>query len=259
MIGVVKRNNVSLKIGIIGGGNVATHFFKSLGEIVVKQIFVRKKEENLHLPLSLLSESKDLRILDLAIIIIAVSDDQIINVMAKYHFDPDQTILHTSGSVEMDVIHQKHLKCGVLYPLMTLSKEDIIDYQQMPLLIEGSEESDLLLINQLAESISHHVTYFDSQDRKIIHLTAVIANNFTTSLLLDVEEILKKNQLDKFLLVPLMKQTIRKVFDLGGIKSITGPAIRKDQKIIDVHLDLLSNYPEILDLYQFFTHRIQKI
>ena len=81
---------MSLRIAIIGGGNVATHFFKSLGERSVHKIFVRKKEENSHLPLTLLSESKDLRTLDLAIIIIAVSDDQIINVMTNYHFDPDQ-------------------------------------------------------------------------------------------------------------------------------------------------------------------------
>ena len=91
---------MSLRIAIIGGGNVATHFFKSLGERSVQKIFVRKKEENSHLPLALLSESKDLRTLDLAIIIIAVSDDQIINVMTNYHFDPDQIILHTAGSVD---------------------------------------------------------------------------------------------------------------------------------------------------------------
>lgn len=248
---------MSLRIAIIGGGNVATHFFKSLGERSVRKIFVRKKEENSHLPLSLLSESKDLRTLDLAIIIIAVSDDQIINVMTNYHFDPDQIILHTAGSVDMDVIHQKHAKCGVLYPLMTLSKEDIIDYEQMPLLIEGSEES-VLLITQLAESISQRVAYFDSQNRKNIHLVAVIANNFTTSLLWDVEKILKKHQLDKHLLVPLMEQTIHKAFNLGGAKSMTGPAVRKDQNIIDVQLGLLNQDPEILDLYQFFTHRIQK-
>ena len=65
---------------------MATHFFKSLGEISVQQIFVRKKAENSHLPLALLSESKDLRTLDLDIIIIAVSDDQISNVMTTYHW-----------------------------------------------------------------------------------------------------------------------------------------------------------------------------
>ena len=37
---------MSLRVAIIGGGNVATHFFKSLGEPTVKQIFVRKKEKN---------------------------------------------------------------------------------------------------------------------------------------------------------------------------------------------------------------------
>ena len=249
---------MSLRIAIIGGGNVATHFFKSLGEISVQQIFVRKKAENSHLPLALLSESKDLRTLDLAIIIIAVSDDQISNVMTTYHFHSDQIILHTAGSVDMDVIHQKHEKCGVLYPLMAMSKEDIIDYQQMPLLIEGSDERILLLITQLAERISHRVAYFNSQHRKIIHLAAVIANNFTTSLLFDVEKILKKHQLDKHLLVPLMEQTIHKVFNLGGEKSMTGPAVRKDQMTIDLQLALLNQHPEMLDLYQFFTHRIQK-
>ena len=249
---------MSLRIAIIGGGNVATHFFKSLGEPIVKKIFVRKKKENEHLPLALLSESKDLRTLDLSIIIIAVLDDQIINVLTNYHFHPNHIILHTAGSVDIDVINQRHSKSGVIYPLITMSKEDIIDYKQMPLLIEGNSESDLLLITRLAESISQRVTYFDSQERKIVHLAAVIANNFTTSLLLDVERILKKNNLDKHLLLPLMKQTLHKAFSIGGIKSMTGPAVRNDQRVIDAQLDLLSHYPETLDLYQFFTHRIKK-
>ena len=141
---------------------------------------------------------------------------------------------------------------------MTLFKDDIIDYKQMPLLIEGSSESDLSLIIQLAESISTRVVYFDSHERKIVHLAAVIANNFTTSLLLDVERILKKNHLDKHLLLPLMKQTLHKAFSLGGIKSMTGPAVRNDQRVIDAQLDLLSHYPETLELYQFFTNRIKK-
>jgi predicted short-subunit dehydrogenase-like oxidoreductase (DUF2520 family) len=249
---------VSLRIAIIGGGNVATHFFRSLGEPTVKKIFVRKKEENKHLPQALLSESKDLRALHLSIIIIAVLDDQIINVLTNYHFHPDQIILHTAGSVDIDVIHQMHPKSGVIYPLMTMFKEDIIDYEQMPLLIEGSSESDLLLITRLAESISNRVAYFDSEERKIVHLAAVIANNFTTSLLLDAVKILKKNHLDKHLLLPLMKQTIQKAFSLGGIKSMTGPAVRNDQRVIEAQLSLLSHYPETLDLYQFFTHRIKK-
>ncbi len=249
---------MSLRIAIIGGGNVATHFFKSLGEPIVKKIFVRKREENGHLPLALLSESKDLRTLDLSIIIIAVLDDQIINVLTTYNFHSDQIVLHTAGSVDIDIIYQRHSKSGVIYPLMTMSKKDIIDYKQMPLLIEGSSESDLSLIIQLAESISTRVAYFDSHERKIVHLAAVIANNFTTSLLLDVERILKKNHLDKHLLLPLMKQTLHKVFSLGGIKSMTGPAVRNDQKVIDAQLSLLSHYPETLDLYQFFTHRIKK-
>ena len=249
---------MSLRIAIIGGGNVATHFFKSLGEPTVKKIFVRKKEENKHLPQALLSESKDLRALHLSIIIIAVLDDQITNVLTNYHFHPDQIILHTAGSVDIDVIHQMHPKSGVIYPVMTMFKEDIIDYKQMPLLIEGGSESDLLLITRLAESISNRVAYFDSEERKIVHLAAVIANNFTTSLLLDAVKILKKNHLDKHLLLPLMKQTIQKAFSLGGIKSMTGPAVRNDQRVIEAQLSLLSHYPETLDLYQFFTHRIKK-
>ena len=48
---------------------------------------------------------------------------------------------------------------------MTMFKDDIIDYKQMPLLIEGSSESALLSITRL-ESISDHVAYFNSQERK---------------------------------------------------------------------------------------------
>ena len=55
-----------------------------------------------------------------------------------------------------------------------------------------------------------------------------------------------------------MKQTLHKAFSIGGIRSMTGPAVRNDQRVIDVQLDLLSHYPETLELYQFFTHRIKK-
>ena len=82
---------MSLRIALIGGGNVATHFFKSLGERGVQKIFVRKKEENSHLPLALLSESKDLRTLDLAIIIIAACNhryDVILDFTPLHDFFP---------------------------------------------------------------------------------------------------------------------------------------------------------------------------
>ena len=39
---------------------------------------------------------------------------------------------------------------------------------------------------------------------------------------------------------------------------MTGPELRKAPTIIGVQLGLLNQDPEILDLYQFFTHRIQK-
>ena len=55
------------------------------------------------------------------------------------------------------------------------------------------------------------------------------------------------------LFFPLLQETVSKAMDIGPEKSQTGPAVRKDQNIIEKHLELLSFSPELKQMYREIT------
>jgi predicted short-subunit dehydrogenase-like oxidoreductase (DUF2520 family) len=107
-------------------------------------------------------------------------------------------------------------------------------------------------------SLSKKVEPIDSAQRKVIHIAAVFACNFTNHLFSISEGILKKEKMNFALLEPLIKETLQKAFELGPPQAQTGPAIRGDNKIIQQHLDYLQNEPEIQELYRLISEDIMK-
>ena len=90
-----------------------------------------------------------------------------------------------------------------------------------------------------------------------IHLAAVIASNFTNHLLYESQQILEKEKIDFSWIRPLMEETIRKAFETGKPASVqTGPAKRKDQKVLDTHLQLLQSKPDMQEIYRLISSSI---
>lgn len=87
---------------------------------------------------------------DADLYIIAVSDRSIHSVSQELK-DVDGLVVHTAGSVAMDVLSSK--RRGVFYPLQTLSKKRQIPASKVPFYIEASQEKDLELLRLLAESM----------------------------------------------------------------------------------------------------------
>jgi predicted short-subunit dehydrogenase-like oxidoreductase (DUF2520 family) len=221
-----------MKINIIGNGNVGSVFSGILRKTANINVYVRgnsTKDEGLK-EIALLDVTADLTI-------ICVNDDAICQVA---DFLPQElNVIHTSGSVSLDVL-KKFKNYGVIYPLQTLSKERIIDLRKVPFLLEGSDQEFLnYLSNFCSKNISEIIHFVDSESRKRIHLAAVIANNFTTYLLSESANIVKKQGLSQELLRPLMEETVAKFFELNYSNAQTGPAKRNDSKTIKTHLDIL--------------------
>jgi predicted short-subunit dehydrogenase-like oxidoreductase (DUF2520 family) len=64
-------------------------------------------------------------------------------------------------------------------------------------------------------------------------------------------------EIDFKILLPLIKQTVRKIESSKPSEVQTGPAIREDYGSIEKHLVTLKNEaPEFLDLYQLMTNMI---
>lgn len=242
---------------IIGSGNVAQHLIKAFaksGKIDVTQAFSRQKETLSHLLdfSKITNNFNDLTEADLYII--AVSDDAIAGVSSKLPFE-NRLVVHTSGSVSIDALDKKN-RNGIFYPLQTFSKKADVDFSQIPLCLESSNETDFEFLTSVAKSISEKVYKINSEQRKALHLAAVFVNNFANHLYQIGNEICIENNVPFDVLKPLIQETANKIMTLSPNKAQTGPAIRNDQQTIARHLDFLLDENQ-KNIYQILTQSIQ--
>ncbi|QIO06305.1 Rossmann-like and DUF2520 domain-containing protein [Acinetobacter shaoyimingii] len=233
-----------MRISLVGAGRVATHLAKALHqdhEIV--DIYSRSIEYA-----EQLAQRVSARACDqfsqmqqhIDVLVIAVSDQAINTVIqgiAEY-FD-DVLIAHTSGSTHIHILEQYHTRCGVLYPLQTFSLERDIDWKTTPLLIEASQDADLSLLTNIANQLSQRVYHYDSAQRLSLHLSAVFACNFTNYCYDMAKQVVDARDVDFSLLYPLMIETAHKATQHAPQTVQTGPAVRKDQNIINMHEKML--------------------
>ena len=60
------------------------------------------------------------------------------------------------------------------------------------------------------------------------------------------------------MLLPLIDETARKVHNIHPLKAQTGPAIRYDENIINKHLSLLTDSPDLANIYESMSKSIHK-
>ena len=247
-----------MDLTIIGSGNVATHLYKvfTKQKITVSAIWSRNLTNAKEVANEIATDNLDFSNSSSSIFIIAVTDDAIEDIANSIIVPSNAIICHTSGSVKMDVFASKFENFGIFYPLQTFSKTRTVDFKEIPLLLEASDSKTLIELKVLAEMISQNVQECNSEQRSQIHLAAVYASNFTNKLLGISEEILTEKNLDFKLLEPLVKEQIKKAFELTPEKAQTGPAIRGDEKTIAKHLAMLGENSNNTELYKLISEMI---
>jgi len=245
-------------IAIIGSGNVAHHlcgaFIQANHTVVGVWSKTSTHSKKLADTYGIRSFETFDRIPESDFTIVSVSDNALKTVVQKLE-NRNGIIAHTSGTIGVEVFKQIALG-GVFYPLQTFSKSKEVDLLKVPFLIEGNNNKAENGLLNLAKSISNQVKIVNSADRKNIHLAAVIACNFTNHLLTLAEEVLAEKDQDIRLLKPLVEETIQKAFELGPLQAQTGPAQRRDQNVLDAHLQKLSDHQRLLDIYKNITDSI---
>jgi predicted short-subunit dehydrogenase-like oxidoreductase (DUF2520 family) len=189
--------------------------------------------------------------------IVSVKDDAIVE-MVKALAKHQKLIVHTSGSTNLDDLLPFTGKAGVLYPLQTFSKSKEVDFFTVPLCIEGADEGITADLKELAATISNHVYSVNSVNRKILHLAAVFACNFPNYLYTIAQQLLASHQMDFNMLKPLILETAQKVQLQSPASVQTGPAARNDQETMNAHLQMLSNQPQLQEIYTLLSQGIIK-
>jgi predicted short-subunit dehydrogenase-like oxidoreductase (DUF2520 family) len=190
------------------------------------------------------------------VVIIAVKDDAVKTVADQISCN-GIIVAHTSGSVPMSALENSSDKIGVFYPLQTMHREAEVNMKEVPFCIEGNSKWNEGVLLELARSLSENVQVLSSAQRKVTHIAAVFACNFTNHFYALSEEILEKNGMSLDILKPLIKKTAANILTDHPKVLQTGPAKRNDAKVMQEHLELLS--PELKKLYQDVSESIIKM
>lgn len=227
-------------VAVIGAGNVGTHLAENLTEngITILSISARSEDSAASLASQVNADIiTDLRkIPEADLVIVCVEDGQIASVLEQ--LPASLAVAYTSGSVDIHTLPTRE-NLGVFYPLQTFSKFRKTALFEVPFLIEAGNSVFAQQLFDLAWKLSRKVQFASSEERKHLHVGAVMVNNFTNHLAFLAETHLKQHQLDWELLKPLMKETFEKLGTASPFDAQTGPARRNDLETIREHLSML--------------------
>lgn len=255
----MKRKRNSMKLSILGAGNVATQLslaFKKAGHEIV-EIYNRSDEAGKELAKTVGANfTSDINHLQEAdVYLLAVKDDAI-EERALLLKAEGKIVAHTSGTKSKDALASSSAYYGIFYPLQTMTKVSKVDFKNVPLLVEGSDENTTKTLETLAKTISQNVHRVDEQQRQWIHVAAVFANNFTNHLYGISESLMLSHQLPFEILKPLIFSSIQNLNQFSPNQIQTGPAARKDVHVIEKHLALLADDTRLQQIYKILTDSI---
>lgn len=248
-------------ITMIGSGKVATALATALYSrgLQIDQVYSRNPSHATRLAQSCNARAvsiwQDLNIQQSDLYIISVNDDAIADIAAG--MNTEKIVVHTSGKTDLAALTTIGTRVGVFYPFQTFSIDRDVVFENVPFMLEASQAEVLESLGDLAKNLSNKIYHYDSHQRALYHLAAVISNNFVNHLYTLAFDILDKNNLPTMLLHPLMLETVEKAISLQPIHAQTGPAFRGDDRSIAKHLELLQNETLRQKLYRDLSDSIQ--
>jgi len=246
-----------IKVVLLGAGNVAIHLAKAFvkaGNINFVQRYRRNDKNDSFFDYSIPFTDKLHELIRADVYIIAINDDSLSAFSEKLPVLKG-LVVHTSGSISLKSLSDK-LRRGVFYPLQSFSKDQKLDFKNIPITIETEFKKDKELIEKLASSISNYVYSIDSKQREKLHLAAVFANNFSNFMFTIAKDLSDEYNFPFDILKPLILETANKIQVTDPRKAQTGPAIRNDKKVIDKHLSQLKG--EKKEIYKLISESIMK-
>lgn len=251
-----------MKIVIIGAGRIAWHLSKRLKSkgLPIAQIISRTSEnaealaDSMNIPWS---DSAEDIIPDADWVIIAVRDDAIESVAEAFSpYVQSALVTHTSGGTAGSVLAPYFGRCGVFYPLQSFSLEHMPVWSKIPFCVDAQSDEDVLFLKKIAKTIGNLVYRVNDEQRALLHVAAVFANNFANRCFAIAEKILDEKDLPFELLHPLMEETLTKALQDSPARMQTGPAMRGDVDTVRRHLELLDVNPEWREIYRELSENI---
>jgi hypothetical protein len=254
-----------MKVTLIGAGNLATQLGKSLKKagVIISQVYSRTEDSARTLAELLeaewLTDIKALRD-EADIYIFSVKDSVLCELISEVcKSRGDKLFLHTAGSMPMSCFEGKALRYGVFYPMQTFSKTKDVDFERIPVFIEGNSIETVDVIRSLANKLTQRVIRLSSADRKYLHLAAVWACNFTNYCYTVASDILGEHGIPFDVMLPLINETTEKIQKISPKEAQTGPAVREDRNVMSKQLELMNGKEDLQELYKMLSKGINPL
>lgn len=255
------KKNKSLKIGIVGSGNMAYYLGERLSQSSFPILAIHCRDTH---------QGKDLAKKTTAIFIterqefiktcdlffLCIPDDEIEAVAAWFQGWENKILIHHSGTKSLNILSPFSNQAGVLWPIYSINKKSLPKHRNVPFIISTYQTEVGILLTQIADELSNIHQIMDEQSKQYLHLMAVMTNNFMNHLATITQAFAREKQIDFEWVLPIIAQTGSNIQEQEMKNRQTGPARRGDPKTIAQHLELLKSNPEWKKIYEVMTDSI---
>lgn len=251
-----------MTFSIIGTGNIAWFFGNRLvtGRHHCTGVYSRNPAASKELAEALLSdrfdEISEVRDGDADICLLAVSDIAIGQIAANLSFKKTM-LIHTAGAVDLESIKTAAKDRAVLWPVYSILRSNPPAHRNIPCAWEASSPKAERYILSIGHAITDQLFEAKYEQRKWLHLAAVMSNNFITHLIAICEQVCTDNELPFSTLMPIIEQTFARIKHSSAQNVQTGPAIRHDTNTIQEQMALLNKHPHWQRVYEAISDSIQ--
>ncbi|MDR0371429.1 MAG: DUF2520 domain-containing protein [Prevotellaceae bacterium] len=183
--------------------------------------------------------------------------DRYIGIYAQRNRFPNAIHIHTAGSIPLDIFEGYANNYGVIYPLQTFTKGKNVRFDGVPFFIEANNQETEKTLQIITKTLSDNIYYATSAQRKKLHISAIFACNFVNHMYAIAANMVEGSQFDFDILRPLIKETAEKINYMHPLDAQTGPAVRYDKKVIDDHIESISN-ENVKEIYRLLSENIYK-
>ncbi|WP_276134219.1 Rossmann-like and DUF2520 domain-containing protein [Polluticoccus soli] len=252
-----------MNYNLIGSGNTAWFFANKLSAAGHKclGVYSRNKQTATELAneiqatvydsLNDINDSAD-------VCIIAISDHAIADIASSLSFR-ETVLLHTAGSVDISALGNAAIHQGVIWPIYSILKHKLPEHRNIPTVFEASSDKAKEIISGICQTFTNILNEATAEQRRWLHLSAVLSNNFTNHLMTVAESVCKAQGIPFSMLVPILQQTFERVQSASPYDVQTGPARRHDDITIRKHMDMLQAHSDWQTIYQAVTSSIENM
>ena len=160
---------------------------------------------------------------------------------------------HTSGATPLSALAHAGVPGFGLHPLQSFAHPGV-RFEGAGAAVAGTTQEALAFATELAERLGMTPFEIDDDGRSAYHAAASVASNFLVTLEAAAEAIAAGAGLAREdarrLLLPLVRQTVENVAELGPEAALTGPVARGDEATVEAQLAAVERAaPELLPLF----------